>query len=366
MINQALNLLKENKTGSFKLPNDTVLVITPNAIAYRYFVKYRKEVQQDVLAARIGEAIVGNSSVLEGYQNHMRDGYRKRAVVTDEQLALSELVAMIPFTVMKQANLDLNSFREIDKGEAETLKRRETRTQLTANQLEKLKEDPNVVDLVSKKVDATGWDAKKGEKRFDVTYNRKQHFAGARLFACTEAPTVDPRIGRNPLPAPKDKVFLLDIDRKELQHGLINPFLVELQDPTVETIAEAYESLKPDEVIKAEESEMLVERQGEWFFIPIDPLSEQRAEKTHKAKIEEESRGETATWRRMWAGRGELRAGRNRPNTVEAMIEIEGKYFVKGTVSHSGREHKDLKLTRWHQAIPNTSQSSWTITGDVD
>jgi len=61
-----------------------------------------------------------------------------------------------------------------------------------------------------------------------------------------------------------------------------------------------------------------------------------------------------------------LQAGNNRPNYAERGTEIDGKTYVTGKVSHSGREHKDIKLVGWHRVIPNTAIESFTIEGDID
>lgn len=45
---------------------------------------------------------------------------------------------------------------------------------------------------------------------------------------------------------------------------------------------------------------------------------------------------------------------------------IQGKTYVKGTISHTGREHEPISLKTWHYAIPNTAIKSFTITGNID
>ena len=62
----------------------------------------------------------------------------------------------------------------------------------------------------------------------------------------------------------------------------------------------------------------------------------------------------------------ELRAGKNRPNRAEWGINRDGISYVMGEISHTGREHKTIKLDGWHTAQPNTAISSFTITGDID
>lgn len=64
---------------------------------------------------------------------------------------------------------------------------------------------------------------------------------------------------------------------------------------------------------------------------------------------------------------GTLQAGDNRPNNVEKMVKVsETEVYVKGKVTHSGREHEPIILRDWHKAIANTATKSFTITGNID
>ncbi len=336
MISKALDLLKQGKTGSFKMPQDQVLVVAKNAIVVRYFES--QEVKQTVLAAKINNKIVGNSSELTGLIFFRNNNTTNK--VTSEQTFLSEQVPMIPFNALKQAGLSLDTFREIDKGQEETIYRKQVQDWLSPAAVETIKSDKRIRALVSKSIKNY-----KSEERFHITYELAQHFTGASLF----------QVG--------DKRFLLDVDRIELKHGIINPFLVELKNNTVNTIAEAYQSLKPQEVVEAEAQGLKVKRQGEWFFIPIDNLYQTTVKFAHKRLVTTQEADQNF---RGNVGAGELRAGPNRPNRAECMVEIAGKFYVSGTISHTGREHADLELKEFYQAIPNTSQTSWTITGDID
>jgi len=243
---------------------------------------------KDVIAIKFKDITIGNSSALK-----LEDRF-SRSRETEVQRLLSTKVQMIPFEVFKQANLDLSKFKLLDKGQSETLTR------------------------IDKKYDY------KTEK--EVITETPQHFTGASLFK------VD------------SEVFLFDVDRNEINNGIINPFLVKLSDKTVTTIKDAYESLKPEIVKDAEKQGLEVKRQGEWFFIPIFNII-----------------SDTTEVKEMF-----LRAGNNRPNRVEKGFENNKMFFVKGKVSHTGREHKDINLKVWHQAIPNTATTSWTVTGDID
>jgi hypothetical protein len=325
-FNEAFELFKSGKTGSIKKDATTLYVATKNALVIRRYQDSSAILLQEVLAARINNCLIGNSSQLD-YK--VTESHR----VSSEQLALAELIPMIPFNLIREAGLSLNGYAEIDKGIEEILYRKFT------NQLSLSKYEPiqNNQEIKNFKVLSQSENYSK-DILYNVEYFQGQHFAGARLFK------IDTR------------VFLLDVDRNELQHGLINPFLVELQDTTVKTINEAYESLKPQVVKDAELNKSEVLRQGEWFFIPVDSTEKQLELDRLNEEIKKENRHFT----------GILRAGNNRPNRVTDMVTIDGIHFVQGTVSHTGREHEDLELGRWHRAIPNTSVTSWTITGDLD
>lgn len=67
-----------------------------------------------------------------------------------------------------------------------------------------------------------------------------------------------------------------------------------------------------------------------------------------------------------YAMRGQLRANNNRPNDVEKFVELPNGQFVKGEVTHTGREHEPLHLKDWYIAVPNTATASFTIQGAID
>jgi len=311
------NKFMKNETGSTKRDSDSVYVATKNALLIRSYGKYSK-MKEYVLAYRINNNTLGNSSLLRIDKN--------QGQITNEQTFLSDKLPMIPFNALKDAELSLSEYQEIDSGIQETIYQRFTQDFALTN-LDKLESQENI-KIIKKGMPFYNWDKKELVK---VIYDKGQHFMGARLFKI------------------KERVFLLDVDRNELEHGIINPFMVEIINKDVSSISEAYESLKPQEVKEAKE----FKRQGEWFFIPnTNPaLDAILTAKLNQASVK----------------RGELRAGRNRPNLVESFIEHDGIAFVKGVVTHSGREHKDLDLgSTWHKAMPNTSTMSWTITGDLD
>lgn len=317
-ITQALDALKNSKQISMKLGTDEVLAVTKNAIVVRFYK--RGSLVESILAAKIGASIVGNSSRLGELLSHRES----RASVSSEQETLANLVSMIPFEVMKQAGLSLATYKELDRGSEETVFRLERANYMSETEIEKLKSNPLNKDFNLEMQENEYSKA----KRFFGTYMAGQHFTGARLFS----------VG--------SETFLMDVDRNELQHGIINPFLVKLTS-SASSLADAYEGLKPQDVKQALANGLNVQRQGEWFMIPVDEVTNARLN-----KMENKS--------------GILRAGLNRPNDVEQFLEVDGLFYVRGAISHRGREHKEITLESWHRAMPNTATVSWQITGDID
>lgn len=167
--------------------------------------------------------------------------------------------------------------------------------------------------------------------------------------------------------------FLMDIDREEIKHKLFNAFFVEV-DSKVTSIAEAYESMKPREVLDAEKQGLKVLRQGEWFFIETDKelkvLSDQVVDWDREKKLTKV------------VLRHNVSHGKGRPNSLYKPVGFGAlDQYVCGTVSHSGREHRDLDLGQkevtssgngdyttfklW-RLVGNTTVSNFTIEGDID
>lgn len=300
-IEKAIQAFLTGKVGKFGK-----YIAVPNALIYRTMIDngldVAMKVAQNVVAIRIDRPdevlFIGNSSRLPLLQGN----------VSDVQTELSKYIQMVPFGVFIEAGLNLNNIRILDRGPEETVVRNERE-----------------------------YDAEKEEH---VNVPVTVHFTGASLFQ------VD------------DKMFLFDIDRREIDHKVFNPFLVQLQVPA-RTIAEAYQTLKPQAVLDAESKGLTVLRQGEWFFIPVQG--------DFKPVMDDAN-----SWRgQRNDGKAtpqplELRAGRNRPNTAEMYTNFGKTKYVTGKVSHSGREHADLILKGWFEAVPNTSIQSFTLTGDVD
>ncbi len=196
------------------------------------------------------------------------------------------------------------------------------------------------------------WDSYDKNSRLTKYINQKNTFVGTALFT----------VGGN--------TFLYDLDRREIKNKNYKTFLVKLP-ASVRTIAEAYESLKPKEVIEAEAKGQAVLRQGKIFYVPtetpaIPVLSD--AEKILILASEsyvDESIIETLTGLKKLERRGDtvkkliekvprsisLLAG----STTEAKfgIILDGITYVTGEVTRA--KCCNMNLQGWYIAIPNTA-----------
>jgi len=111
----------------------------------------------------------------------------------------------------------------------------------------------------------------------------------------------------------------------------------------VDTVEEAHECLKPDEVKKLRETEYT--RQGEWFFLKTNT--------TYYKNVIKKGTG--------------LSNGKGRAHRVSEMIDfgdkelIEKECVVRGTVSHP--EHVNKQFKHWVRAISNTETPVRQIQG---
>jgi hypothetical protein len=314
---------------------------------------------EEELAVRLeGGIVLSNANRLTLCGTHLVYGGSRsyQSGQSPAQLTLEKAGAIpVPFQVFQTAKLDLTKARVVGKAPAEVI----------TISVERYKEGKHV--------------------REDET----RHYVGACLLEV------------------EGNQFLFDIDREELKHKIFNPFVVKLPK-SCKTIEDAYLSLKPAKVLMAEMGGLKVQRQGEWFFVKrFDKLPElpkppkELVELTENPPDAREMGASSATeyykpghqygcqfpsadlqqaydkkaqeWedaveklRGYSPQAGELRQGQNRPNRVHQFVNYDGMVLVEGTVTHSGREHRDIHLEGWWEAIPNTAVQSWQVTGDVD
>ena len=131
-------------------------------------------------------------------------------------------------------------------------------------------------------------------------------------------------------------------------------FLSMLSDHA-DTLEEAYKSLMPD-VVREIQEEIDVPRQGEWFFLscPVEPTKDM-IEKNFMLQSNDSAR-------------------ENRHVATEG-VRIGSDQFVRGTIKHIWKEHKQLKLFKpgtaprhrqWYQAFENRQVQSWSASGGID
>lgn len=138
---------------------------------------------------------------------------------------------------------------------------------------------------------------------------------------------------------PAERRFLVGFDDRHLFAAQI---------PSGDTVQEAHRSLKPAEVLSAEERRSgSIVRQGEWFFVPLTSDETQ------------EVRGWAGTnpWRHALPGNGE-------PHWAESLLALRGEHdpatgqrrmrlFVRGTVHH--RDHRTVCFDRWRRVHLNAA-----------
>ena len=255
------------------------------------------------VAKKVNGAFVGNASSMMAQRVGNKLSWLQGALKIQE--VIGEVMPMVPFRLFKDNRLDINSFRVVDR------------------------EPSQMLDL-----------GRKRDGKYILT-----HFMGAMVFKLEiRSRSVD-------LVGHKDEFFLFDIDRNDLALKHMNPFLSKLPRP-VTSIADAYDSLKPQEIRDAERfMSKPCPRHGEWFFIPSTG--------THRRAVVEPRFG---LGRKPFA-EAVLQSNGNRAHYVSELSE-DG--FVKGLVRHGGGEHKNIVLDGWHKPVPNSAVGSFKITGAVD
>lgn len=161
-----------------------------------------------------------------------------------------------------------------------------------------------------------------------------------------------------------ERLFLSGIDEtaKDLWNGF---FLTEVEGNPI-TVAEAYESMMPEEVKSAEREGKEVLRQGEYFFVKEEEgyhlevlrgleKTGEVLQKNHPLSHKTRDANLEGTWRYQ-----------DSRHVVTRYMDINGKVFAKGTCRHKGGEHKMLKLDGWHRVYENIQKKSWTAQGRVD
>lgn len=258
------------------------------------------------VARKVGDVFIGNGSSFT-FQKNNETG--KVTPISHGRLKIQEFIedmmVMVPFQTFKEAQLDLDSMVIVDRG------------------------GPEFLNVKRRK-----W-SKESE---DI------HFMGSLLFK------IEVRMRSREIQSQREAYYLFDIDRNDVAVGVMNPFLSKLSRP-VTSIADAYDSLKPQEIKDAERFlGKPCPRHGEWFFVPVQgeftPLQSESRDKTRWEKT-----------------RAQLSNKGSRPHFVSDLSQ-EG--YVRGKVWHGGGEHEDIELPTWHKPCGNGAVESFKISGAID
>ena len=208
---------------------------------------YKDKKGEDLLGMELkGGLRVGNASRLR-FSN--LDG---SSITTLQQALINARVPMMPFGVFKEAGLNVNTTKLIDTtGEEKLILPKQNVRGSTIGDKEIWK---NVKCYGKKCKDKDHAKNDRGTcMQIELIKENltERHFIGAMLMEVS------------------GKQYLFDCDRRELDFYRFNAFLTQLPKK-VKTIAEAYEILKPKEVLEAEKAGKNVLRQGEFFFVPED------------------------------------------------------------------------------------------------
>lgn len=110
------------------------------------------------------------------------------------------------------------------------------------------------------------------------------------------------------------------------------PFVAQVPN-TLDTLKEALDYLKPAVVKRAEEAGLAVQRQGDWYFVPVARTP--RGEVTHDQPLDDD-------------------------HVATDIIRKKSVIYVRGMMTH-GR-HTHLELDGWHKAIQNKAIRTGRLT----
>jgi hypothetical protein len=155
----------------------------------------------------------------------------------------------------------------------------------------------------------------------------------------------------------RDRYYLSAVDPTGMGRGMY--FLVELHtERPPQSLADAFNILKPDAVRKAEAENRDVKRQGEWFAIPTKRLTSEL--------MRDVERG-LAVYRQHHV------LGTDGHHKIEEAVIYragaqKGEVYARGVFRHTKGEHHDLDLgtIRWHLVVHNINQgASYTLAGSA-
>jgi hypothetical protein len=153
----------------------------------------------------------------------------------------------------------------------------------------------------------------------------------------------------------RERFYLSAVDETGRGQGGMY-FLAELlTDHAPQTLADAFNFLKPKIVMEAEARGSNVRRQGEWFAIPT---------KVRTSELMQDVERGLAVHREQHV------LGRDGHHKLEEAVLYKygprkGEVYARGVVEHTEGEHHDLDLgtIRWHLLVHNVAGQSYTLSG---
>ncbi len=155
------------------------------------------------------------------------------------------------------------------------------------------------------------------------------------------------------------ETYLYDIDRREHRYGKLCAFLTKLPR-TCNSILDAYNAMKPEAVLKAEDNGDAVKRLGKWFFVPT------KAPKLPEITVDEKLKllvsntyldgesityltglepGDKQTCEPISAKIPKTRSMGDKTKCVGLMLT--GRFFCKGKVTADGHTSMELPADQW-------------------
>jgi len=159
-----------------------------------------------------------------------------------------------------------------------------------------------------------------------------------------------------------DSYYLSSID--DTGAGWVGLYFLSKLKQRVETVEQAYEALKPDEIKMVEKAGLLHERQGEWFFVRIKDVEKAIMPVPIPEKPHYKKSGFSELIERPYVLKSEDPEKPDRHYATQG-FEFEGRQFVRGAVKHQFGEHS---LTRLYDFQPDTRRKDlfWNREGDLE
>lgn len=149
-----------------------------------------------------------------------------------------------------------------------------------------------------------------------------------------------------------DRTFLMGMDESHL--------FIALLPEHARTVLEAHRALEPELVTQARSHGAHVVRQGEWFFIALDPVEAAEASLFAKKTFRVQHRVGIAQALNV------ARIGRQHVASEVVVVrgvvgDLAERAYVRGAVTHP--DHRTIVLDGWHRVVPNREELAAPVPG---